>query len=328
MMCMTMNRFSAGSALLFLCLIGSMMKPVSAKAALRQANHKQVVPTDFPLEQLPSHIDIDKQARIIDFPILSLSEGDLSAIQLAIPYNASVVEFLGITSPIPESGMAYEFVDNELQFRWTRRIPADIHRGDTLALLKLYFKRKPNQHLDRYVSLNTTGCKAVRADGKERTDTDWQVSLPTVTFSTDMAKTHGVETADNTVSKPREAEEENFCTETAHDTVKSAHKRETLLKQQGAEWNQFEILSVIPNPTKTWADITYSISGDCSVYLKLFSPLNQEVMTLVNSGRRTGLYRHNITVSDVAAGIYFLRLETCRDDVQELSDVMKVVVRE
>ncbi len=266
---------------------------------------------------LYGRMDVEERTRIIDYPILSMSEGPITAFQMFVPYDAAEVEILGMTTPIAGAGIAYHILDHELQFRWTRRIPAEIHTGDTLALLKIYFKHKPNNHIDRHFRINPVGYKVTRNDGDVRSDGNWRVALPEIAVYYDETRT------------PDHSASASVTTDTAmgKDKALAEHdKREIMLKQQGGQASRFEILSIIPNPMKSWADITYSIFGDCSVHLKLYSLLGEEIMTIVNSGRQTGLYRHNITVSDVAAGVYILRLETCEENVLE-SDIMKVVVQ-
>lgn len=284
--------------------------------------------TDTPREagrnrhfDLYGHIAIEEHARIIDYPILSLSEGELTAFQLAMPYDESSVEILGAKTPIDSAGIVYRIIDRELQFRWVCRTAAEIHKGDTLALLKLYLKHKPNTHINRYFQFDPNGLSVTRHE--DRTN-DWQMALPAVTLYHDAHAT-----ADSMTDLAERLAVINGTQEgCGHQGQTAGHdKDETKLKQQGGQASQFEILSVIPNPTKSWADITYSIFGECTIRLRLYSLLGEEVMSIVNSGRQTGLYRHNITVSDVAAGVYILRLETCQEDVTIPSDIMKVIVQ-
>lgn len=291
---------------------------VSAMASSALAKSKRLQRFD-----LYGRVEIGERTRIIDYPILSISEGDMTASQLFMPYDGTEVEILGMTTPVAEAAMAYNILDNELQFRWTRRTPAEIRTGDTLAFLKLYLKHKPNHHIDRYFHINPDGFKVTRGSDIP-TDDDWRVALPEVAlyYEEDPVPDSLEAPTDNPVDSAvavNPAESGN--PDAGHD------KKETMLKQQGGQTSRFEILSVIPNPMKSWADITYSIFGDCSVRLRLYSLLGEEIMTIVNSGRQTGLYRHNIAVSDVPAGVYILRLETCQEDVQEAADVMKIVVQ-
>lgn len=353
------KRFLVGTTLLSIMLMGlPVMEPVAAETTpeeatpavdnrkphaggfirfngFRHSSGKSVtypnlsaLTTDTPREagrsrhfDLYGHIDIEEHARIIDYPILSLSEGVLTAFQLAMPYDETSVEILGAKTPIDSAGIVYRIIDRELQFRWCCRTAAKIHKGDTLALLKLYLKHKPNAHIDRYFQFDPDGLSVTLNDGRTN---DWQMALPAVALYRDAHPA-----ADSMTDLAARLAAINGAHENCGHQGSPANpdKDETKLKQQGGQASQFEILSVIPNPTKSWADITYSIFGECTIRLRLYSLLGEEVMSIVNSGRQTGLYRHNITVSDVAAGVYILRLETCQEDVTIPSDIMKVIVQ-
>ncbi len=257
------------------------------------------------------NIEMEDKERIIDYPILSISEGDVMAFQLFMPYEPAQVELLGIRTPIEGAGLAYNIVGDELLFNWIKMSPVDIHTGDTLAILKLHLKHKPVSRIDRYFRLNPTGYEVTR--GNVHVDETWKIALP------EIALFYYEET--------NERDSLGFGIDTVGYTPTGAgDDKEIMLRQQGGEMEQSEILSVIPNPMKTWADITYSVYGDCVVSLKLYTLLGEEVMVIVNSERQTGLYRRNITSSGLAAGVYVLRLETIRDNTME-TDVVKVVVQ-
>lgn len=255
-------------------------------------------------------IEMEDKERIIDYPILSVSEGDMMAFQVFMPYDPAQVEFLGLTTPIEGAGLAYNIIGDELLFNWIKMTPVDIHAGDTLALLKIYLKHKPTSRIDRYFRLDMPGYEVTR--GNVRVDETWKIALPEIALF---------------YYEDSERDSLGYLIDTvAYTPTGAGDDREVMLKQQGGEEDQSKILSVIPNPMKTWADITYSVYGDCVVSLKLYTLLGEEVMVIVNSERQTGLYRRNITSSGLAAGVYVLRLETIRDNFME-TDVVKVVVQ-
>lgn len=252
-------------------------------------------------------IEVEDGTRIIDYPLLSVSQGDITAFRLAMSYNAKNVEILGVSAPLPETGLTYDIADGTLRFKWQRSAPALVNQGDTLAILRLYLKHKPVNRIDRYFRLDPAGFEVTRND---RTKENWQIALPEVAL-------YYYEMPDETAyGEPDMAD--------AVPDSRFSH-RETTLRQQGGEANSIEILSVIPNPMKSWADITYSVTGDCIVNLKLYTLLGEEVATLVNGKRTSGLYRHNITPPGFTSGIYLLRLSTVHHNIVE-SDIMKVVV--
>lgn len=254
-----------------------------------------------------SRIEVEEDAHIVDFPILSVSEGELSDFGLSVIYNGKHVEILGITTPVPETRLAYDFTDNMVHFDWKRPSAVTISKGDTLAILHIYLKHKPTNHLSRYFRLYSDERHVKHPDNYLE---EWQVALPKIGL-------YYYETAE---------ESEETYEETVDQQPQTAHfHHETTLKQQGGRASDVKIMSVIPNPMKSWADITYSVYQDCIVSLKLYTLLGEEVATLVSERRSAGLYRHNITPPGFSAGIYVLRLSTVRGNTME-SDIMKVVV--
>ena len=88
-----------------------------------------------------SRIEVEEDARIVDFPVLSISEGELSDFGLSVVYNGKQVEILGITTPIAETRLAYDFTEKTLHFDWKRPSAVTISKGDTLAILHIYLKQ-------------------------------------------------------------------------------------------------------------------------------------------------------------------------------------------
>ncbi|MDE6514569.1 MAG: T9SS type A sorting domain-containing protein [Bacteroidales bacterium] len=253
-------------------------------------------------------IELEEDIRIVDYPILSVSEGEMARFGLSVAYSEKQVEILGITTPVAKARLTYGFSDGTLHFNWKRPSPLAVSKGDTLAILRIYLKHSPTSHLDRYFRISTEGQEAVPVDTQN--EEDWHIALPEVDV-------YYYETFEDA---------EEVAEETAGQRLASSHyNHETRLRQQGGRASTVEIVSVIPNPMKSWADITYSVQQDCIVSLKLYTLLGEEVATLVNDRRSAGLYRHNITPPGFAAGMYVLRLSTTHDNVTE-SDIMKVVV--
>lgn len=250
-------------------------------------------------------IELEEDARIVDFPVLSISEGDLSDFCLEVGYNGKQVEILGITTPVAETRLAYDFTDKTLHFDWTRTSAIAIGKGDTLAILHVFLKHKPTNNIDRYFRIYSDGQHVKHPDKYLE---EWQVALPKIGLYY------------------YETDEEEDATEgmIAPLPQNADSDREIALKEQGGRTSEVRIMSVIPNPMKTWADITYAVEHDCVVSLKLYSLMGEEVATIVNARRNAGLYRHNIT-PPASAGVYVLRLSTVRGNTMD-SDIMKVIV--
>ncbi|MDE7149314.1 MAG: T9SS type A sorting domain-containing protein [Bacteroidales bacterium] len=251
------------------------------------------------------NIGVENRDRIIDYPILSVSEGDIRAFQLFMPYDASKVEILGVSSPVAEANVVYNFINDELLFNWICPYPVEVHTGDTLAMLKLHLQHRSVSRIDRCFRLNPTGYEVTLSD--LQIDPGWRIALPEVTFYDD--------------EKYLESDSSDF-NEVASSTIDG----EIRFERQDGKSGLPEIVSVVPNPMQARAEITYSVYDEGIVNLKLYTVLGEEVRSVVNSERQSGTNHRDIVVSDLPTGIYVLRLEVLRDNFME-TDVVKVVVQ-
>jgi len=64
-----------------------------------------------------------------------------------------------------------------------------------------------------------------------------------------------------------------------------------------------------PNPFNSTTTISYGLPHPGNVSLRLYNPLGQQVSTLFEGNRQAGIYSTNLTGSDLASGLYFVRLE-------------------
>ena len=87
------------------------------------------------------------------------------------------------------------------------------------------------------------------------------------------------------------------------------------------------IVMVVPNPATTVTDITYSVEDNSVVTLQLFDMLGRLRRTLVYAERQQGLYRRTMDVNTLAAGIYFLRLETASDKGKVQTSIERIIVQ-
>lgn len=255
-------------------------------------------------------IESEDKQRIIDYPILSLSSGDIRAFQVFVKYNSNKVEILGASAPISKTNVVYNVMDNNLYFNWLSLDAVNVKVGDTLAMLKINLLGKPQPNIDKYFNINTLGYEVTLEDVS--IDPNWKIALPKLKlFYYEYVERDSLGYRIDTVG---------------YTPTGKGGDKETTLNPTGADVEYSQILSVIPNPMKTWADITYSVHGECVVTLKLYTMLGEEIKTIVNSERQTGLYRRNISSEGLAAGVYVLRLETASGEKIE-TDVVKVVVQ-
>jgi hypothetical protein len=67
-------------------------------------------------------------------------------------------------------------------------------------------------------------------------------------------------------------------------------------------------LSNYPNPFNPTTAISYELSADSHVTLKVYDVLGREVETLVNQNQKVGKYDVTFDGSRLASGVYFYRL--------------------
>jgi thiol-disulfide isomerase/thioredoxin len=72
---------------------------------------------------------------------------------------------------------------------------------------------------------------------------------------------------------------------------------------------QFKLHQNYPNPFNPSTTISYSISEEENVVLKVYNILGKEIKTLVNKIQTAGNYEISLNADDLAGGIYFYRIE-------------------
>jgi aminopeptidase N len=73
---------------------------------------------------------------------------------------------------------------------------------------------------------------------------------------------------------------------------------------------EFELEQNYPNPFNNSTDISYSLTKESFVTLKVYDSLGREVSSLVNGDRRAGIYKISFDGSSLSSGIYFYRLSS------------------
>ncbi len=85
--------------------------------------------------------------------------------------------------------------------------------------------------------------------------------------------------------------------------------------------HDFILYTNYPNPFNPTTTITYAVARSGQVKLQVFNQLGQQVATLVNEYKATGLYKLDFSSKDLSSGLYFYRLETAG-----FSKTMKMIV--
>ena len=73
---------------------------------------------------------------------------------------------------------------------------------------------------------------------------------------------------------------------------------------------KFELEQNYPNPFNSSTNISYSLSKEGAVTLKIYDCLGKEIATLVNGNQKAGTYKINFNGNTLASGIYFFRLSS------------------
>jgi hypothetical protein len=71
----------------------------------------------------------------------------------------------------------------------------------------------------------------------------------------------------------------------------------------------FNLEQNYPNPFNPSTSIQYAIGSRQFVTLKLYNVLGQEIETLVNEEKTTGIYEVKFTAKDLTSGVYFYKLK-------------------
>lgn len=72
---------------------------------------------------------------------------------------------------------------------------------------------------------------------------------------------------------------------------------------------EFALVQNYPNPFNPSTVISYSISKDGPVTLKVFNSIGQQVAELVNATQSAGIYNINFNASSLSSGVYFYTLK-------------------
>jgi hypothetical protein len=84
---------------------------------------------------------------------------------------------------------------------------------------------------------------------------------------------------------------------------------------------KFSLSQNYPNPFNPNTVISYSLSGNHFVSLRIFDALGKEVMTLINKIQFAGTYEVNIDATSFSSGIYYYKLES-----DNFSETKKMII--
>lgn len=90
--------------------------------------------------------------------------------------------------------------------------------------------------------------------------------------------------------------------------------------------NDYSLSQNFPNPFNPSTSITFGLKVDSKVSLKLFNPLGQEVMSVIDGNSPAGNYDIRINAAGLNSGVYFYTLEANGIDGSKFSSTKKMVL--
>ncbi len=88
----------------------------------------------------------------------------------------------------------------------------------------------------------------------------------------------------------------------------------------------FALIQNYPNPFNPATMISFNLTVDSKVSLKIFNLLGQEIVTLLNQDLTAGLHEVNFNAVGLNSGVYFYQLEASGIDGRSFSSVKKMIL--
>jgi hypothetical protein len=91
--------------------------------------------------------------------------------------------------------------------------------------------------------------------------------------------------------------------------------------------NEFKLFQNFPNPFNPSTVISYSLSNNSNVSLKLYNVLGKEIVTLVDSFQKTGVYDVNLDMNklNLSSGVYFYTLNASEQSSGKVFKITKMM---
>ncbi len=101
------------------------------------------------------------------------------------------------------------------------------------------------------------------------------------------------------------------------------HHPDDVTREERALPEEFSIEDVYPNPFNSQTRITYSLPLKAHIDIKMFDISGREVMTLFSGVRSAGVWNTVIDGTDLASGLYFVRLSSAEQQVSQKLMLLK-----
>ena len=247
--------------------------------------------------------------QFVNIPVLALTDGPVQAMQMFMTYPERDFEVLSVNTPL-QARLVQNLRYNEIIFNWISS-KQEVKKGDVLANVVFKVNRKKSlRSLTEDMKHNATKFGVVGGDGNMVPG--YRVAVPHIVIDNSMPIT----VLDSLIDEDEELE--------IVDTTTIGSEPLVVVPTQDVRVSK--ILSVIPNPMSDRADVTYSLSDESIVTMKLFNLLGVEIKTLMLGERQdVGVFRQRLNAEDVPNGVYILRMETVSGNNKETS-IEKIVV--
>jgi hypothetical protein len=254
---------------------------------------------------------VNANDQFINLPILAQSSGFVLGYQEVLRIISNDIEVLAVVQPNHNVGLVTSIVGNEVRFNWISYGGMYIEAGDIMANLVIKVNRKRSiRRIPTFIRYEEKNQMVVVTG--HRHDPNFRLALPHIAIDNEMPIT----ILDSIIG-------DQIPEVTPQDTTRPGTEIITVPSQ---DIQASKIVNVIPNPMTDRADVTYSISEEAIVSLRLFNLLGVEIATLINAERQdAGVFRQRLVADGLPNGVYILRLETVSRGRQDTS-IEKVVV--
>jgi hypothetical protein len=89
---------------------------------------------------------------------------------------------------------------------------------------------------------------------------------------------------------------------------------------------EFSLNQNYPNPFNPSTKISFSLTDDSKVYLKVYDVLGNEITTLVNKELTAGTYSYDFNAANINSGVYFYRIEAIGINGNNFIDMKKMML--
>jgi len=261
-------------------------------------------------------IFVNRRDRFINIPIIALQDGEVGAMQLHIDNLPSNIEMLNITPQLQNMRLRHNIRNDDIRMMWITHDarPITFRKGDVIANLVMKVNAgtaRAMRNIPSQFTLNPRFYGAWDGSGNRITD-EFRIGLPVIAIDNDLC----IIILDSIIG---DLPEDEFIADGGTDDggIHLIHD---------GDIQSSHIINIIPNPMVDYATVTYSISEEAFVTMRLFNLLGVEIRTLMTNVRQdVGIFRQQVSAAGLPNGVYILHLETTTATRRDVS-IEKIIV--